>query len=114
MKTNVYLANFVPAPRGPEKWELHNLDNDRGETTDVSAQHPEILTELMQLWERYMLETGVVGVSPELGTVVVPTEEQLTSTGWMEFEYWQPGALDKPEDFYVDVPNLSRRKVSTR
>ncbi|CAL5871006.1 uncharacterized protein PFLUO_LOCUS5248 [Penicillium psychrofluorescens] len=101
-----WKANFVPAPRGPDKWELHDLSIDRGETNDISEKHPKIMKELMGLWEQYMLENGVIGVSPELGTVVVPTEEQLTTTGWMEFEYWKPGAREQPEKFFVDVPKI--------
>ncbi|MCO8121045.1 arylsulfatase [Stieleria sp. TO1_6] len=32
----------------PADWELYNLDTDRNETTDIAAQHPEIVTRLEQ------------------------------------------------------------------
>ncbi|MGC1481341.1 MAG: arylsulfatase [Chthoniobacterales bacterium] len=32
-------------------WKLYNLRNDRTETTDVSASHPELVNELTDLWE---------------------------------------------------------------
>ena len=41
-------------------WELYNLSKDLGETTDVSAQHPQILKELLMEWDRYVEETGTI------------------------------------------------------
>lgn len=33
---------------------------DRGEIFDLAATYPEKLAELLRLWERYRIETGVV------------------------------------------------------
>jgi len=35
-----------------KKWELYDLKRDRGEGTDLAAQHPERVKEFAQLWER--------------------------------------------------------------
>ncbi|MGF2949241.1 sulfatase-like hydrolase/transferase [Microbacterium alcoholitolerans] len=36
-----------------DRWELYNLDEDPAETTDLSAQHPEKLDTLIQLWNEH-------------------------------------------------------------
>jgi arylsulfatase len=50
----------LPAPEGNGDWQLYNLSNDPGEIDDLAASHPQKLTELQQLWERYVTETGVI------------------------------------------------------
>jgi arylsulfatase A-like enzyme len=42
------------------QWELFNLDEDRGETRDVSAMHPEILAGLIADWGAYVQRVGVL------------------------------------------------------
>jgi arylsulfatase A-like enzyme len=55
-----WKALFIPLPEGPEVWQLYNLANDLGETTDLAASHPAKLTELLKLWEKYVEEAGVL------------------------------------------------------
>jgi len=47
-------------PFGSGEWELHDLDSDLGEQTDVSSQHPEIFEHLKEQWRVYANEVGVV------------------------------------------------------
>jgi arylsulfatase len=49
----------LPVPMGSGQWELYDLSTDPGETTDLSAQHPEIITELTAAWNRYAKENDV-------------------------------------------------------
>jgi arylsulfatase A-like enzyme len=42
------------------KWELYDLETDRGETTDVSTQHPEVVRELAFDYVQWSARTGVV------------------------------------------------------
>jgi len=42
------------------KWELYDLETDRGETTDVAAQHPEVVRELSFDYIQWSARTGVV------------------------------------------------------
>ncbi|HEX5656618.1 MAG TPA: arylsulfatase [Polyangiales bacterium] len=51
---------FVEAPWGKGDWVLYDLENDRAESTDVSAQHPEIVSELRAEWDAYVARVGVV------------------------------------------------------
>ncbi|KAJ7496872.1 alkaline-phosphatase-like protein [Mycena latifolia] len=89
---------FLPKPKGPERWQLYNLTDDPGETTDLSESHPDKLAHLMKLWDQYVLETGVIPLSPQLGEYIAATELQMEENAWMEFDYWKDGAREAPED----------------
>ncbi|RTE74412.1 hypothetical protein BHE90_011147 [Fusarium euwallaceae] len=60
-----YKITFVPAPRGPQKWELFNVRQDPGETRDLGADLPDLFAELLALWEEYRRDVGVVGLGGE-------------------------------------------------
>jgi arylsulfatase A-like enzyme len=55
-----WKALFLPAPYGPGKWQLYDLSGDPGEIEDMAESHPEKLTELLRLWDRYVEENGVL------------------------------------------------------
>jgi arylsulfatase len=40
-------------------WQLYNMDTDRGETNDVSAENPAIVSELIADWDAYVSRVGV-------------------------------------------------------
>lgn len=43
----------LPVPLASGDWQLYDLSKDPGETTDLSAEFPEIRQELIALWENY-------------------------------------------------------------
>ena len=43
----------LPVPLASGDWQLYDLSKDPGETTDLSAEFPEIRQELISLWENY-------------------------------------------------------------
>ncbi len=47
-------------PRGKEEWELYNLDHDPAEMNDKAQDEPEVVKKLVDQWERYYAETGMV------------------------------------------------------
>lgn len=49
----------LPVPMGTGEWELFDLENDPGETTDVSAQYPEMKAQLVKAWQEYARENEV-------------------------------------------------------
>ncbi|KAI5462837.1 alkaline-phosphatase-like protein [Mariannaea sp. PMI_226] len=100
---------FIPKPKGPERWQLYNLARDPGEINDLSEQEPERLKELIKLWDQYVLETGVIALSPELGHWMAAMEEQMPENAWIEYEYWKDGARDDPKKFTRDIPRFQRR-----
>ncbi len=55
-----YKASFVPEPYGEAKWKLFNLKTDPGETTDLSANNPELLKKIIEGWNQYASEVGVL------------------------------------------------------
>lgn len=55
-----WKALFIPAPNGPNKWQLYNLAEDVGETDDLAEQYPEKLHELLEDWKVYVKENGVI------------------------------------------------------
>lgn len=50
---------FKKKPKA-DGWKLFNVANGRGETTNLSTEHPEMLKELIEAWQDYALRVGVV------------------------------------------------------
>jgi len=110
-----WKANFIPKPKGTDKWQLYDLSVDPGEIHDKADSDEvveswdgerksgkEILDVLLGHWEDYVRDVGVVPLQPELGTYVVEMEEQMPENAWMEYEYWKKGATVDPgrEEFF--------------
>jgi arylsulfatase len=55
-----WKAVLITPPEGPGVWQLYNLTNDPGEVVDLSVDYPDKLVELVQLWNKYVDETGVL------------------------------------------------------
>lgn len=49
---------LMPAETGV--WELFNLAEDIGETDNLAGERPELLTELVETWEQFATEHGIV------------------------------------------------------
>ncbi|GAP88235.2 putative arylsulfatase [Rosellinia necatrix] len=103
---------FIPRPKGPERWQLYNLASDPGEVHDLAEQEPAKLKELLRLWDIYVLETGVIPLSPDLGNWMAAMEEQMPENAWIEYEYWKDGARDDPEKFTKVIPRFQRHVSS--
>jgi arylsulfatase len=54
---------LMAPPFGTGDWQLYNLEEDPGETNDLSAELPERLAELKGLWEQYRDQNGVLEAS---------------------------------------------------
>jgi len=55
-----WKALYLPAPYGPGAWQLYDLSVDPGEIDDLAATYPEKLAELLDLWDRYVEDSGVI------------------------------------------------------
>ncbi len=58
-----WKAVFIPVPSwdaAKTAWQLYDLARDPGETSDLAAQHPDILASLLDLWHLYTVEAGVL------------------------------------------------------
>lgn len=98
----VYLPSrkYGPSRAGRDKWELFDLDKDPGEIYDLSEEHPDIMKELLKLWDQYVVETGVVPLNPALGEYIAATEEQMPDDGWMQYEFWKKVARAEAGKFF--------------
>lgn len=103
---------FIPKPMGPERWQLYNLAKDPGEIHDLAEEEPERLAALIKLWDQYVLETGIIPLSPDLGNWMAAMEEQMPENAWIEYEYWKEGAREDPKRFTRDIPRFERRVVA--
>ena len=45
---------------GKGEWELFNIKEDPADLTDLSIEKPQQLRELVELWEQYKEENGVL------------------------------------------------------
>ena len=57
-----WKALWTEPPAGPRDghWQLFDVAHDRGETRDLSTQHPELVAELVGQWQQYMRKVGAV------------------------------------------------------
>ncbi|GAD99183.1 hypothetical protein NECHADRAFT_33781 [Paecilomyces variotii No. 5] len=86
-----WKITFVPAPRGPQRWELFNIKKDPGETTDLREKEPEIFEALLKCWNAYREEVGVVGLAGEYPAVIQgetgasPSDEFSDPYAWIKY-----------------------------
>lgn len=59
-----WKALWLPAPAGPEKWQLFDLSKDPGEQEDLADKEPRKLAEMVEHWRVYEAETGTILVKP--------------------------------------------------
>ncbi|TKX25985.1 sulfatase-like protein 2 [Elsinoe australis] len=102
---------FIPKPKGPEKWQLYNLKKDPGEIHDLADEQPERMKEMIKLWDRYVLETGVIPLAPALGEWMEAMEGQMKENMWIEYEYWKEGARGEKRDEFIKEPPRFQRVV---
>ena len=60
MRQGNYKAVSVAPPYGSGDWQLYNVVEDPGETSDLAQQQPEKLKKLQAAWDRYAKDVGVV------------------------------------------------------
>ncbi|MCK4749589.1 MAG: sulfatase-like hydrolase/transferase, partial [Bacteroidales bacterium] len=60
MRKGNYKAELVVPPYGLNEWKLYDVQNDPGETTDITSENPEILEDLISAWDKYADRVGVV------------------------------------------------------
>ena len=60
MRQGDYKATMVAKPYGSNEWRLYNVLKDPGETQDLSEEMPELLQELIDEWDNYAKDVGVV------------------------------------------------------
>ncbi|KAI1334552.1 alkaline phosphatase-like protein [Xylariaceae sp. FL0016] len=84
-----WKITYVPAPKGPQRWELFNIKSDPGETNDLSEAEPTIFEELLALWEEYKKDVGVVGLAGDIQKInqgnMVAMDEMDDPYAWIKY-----------------------------
>ncbi|WP_435938749.1 arylsulfatase [Moraxella bovoculi] len=57
-------AGIPPAKLPVGRWRLFDIVNDPSESTDISDKHPEVLEQMIELYEKYSDEAKVIELSP--------------------------------------------------
>lgn len=60
IRSEDWKATMIRPPQGSGRWELFDLGKDPGETTDVGAQHPQLLQRLQGDYQQYAQQNGVI------------------------------------------------------
>jgi arylsulfatase A-like enzyme len=55
-----YKLLWLPKPFGISDWQLYNLSTDPAELVDLSQQQPRLRAEMIEIWNQYAKETGVI------------------------------------------------------
>ncbi|KAJ5691975.1 arylsulfatase [Penicillium macrosclerotiorum] len=98
-----YKITYVPLPHGPQRWELFDMIEDPGETTELSATLPDIFNQLLKLWAIYAEEVGVVGLAGEWKDkhLIQSVQDEFEDTGrWIRFI----GKKDVPAELEDKIP----------
>jgi arylsulfatase A-like enzyme len=93
------------APFDTDVWELYHVEVDLSESTDLAAAHPDLLTELIELWWREARRNQVLPLDNRvLHAIVHPKPDHRRPPA--AFRYF-PGAAQVPETVAVNVRNRS-------
>ena len=84
-------------PIDMDKWALHNLDEDFSESTDVSAQHPDRLAELIGAFDKAAWEN-----------MVYPLDNRDRFQKFADVSEAQKGAADRPRTFLPGAQTVHR------
>ncbi len=60
VRKSVFKLLWLPKPFGIDDWQLYDLSKDPAELNDLSQQLPEIRADMIEIWNQYAIETGVV------------------------------------------------------
>lgn len=68
-KGDYKITRSMP-PVGDDRWRLFNMATDPGETADVSLDFPAIFTDLLDEYDKYAAEMGVLEMPPGFDSMV--------------------------------------------
>jgi arylsulfatase len=93
---------------GQDRWELYHVQVDRSETTDLAAEHPELLQELIALWH---VHAGRYNGLPleDRGAIEILTTPRPQMTPPRDRYVYYPGTLEVPEAVAANVRGRSFR-----
>ena len=73
-KWKIVYSNYT------QKWELYDIIKDRSETNDLASNHPEIVSELAEKWDKWAAENFVLPSKIKLKAKGMPTIYYMKET----------------------------------
>jgi len=55
-----WKISWLPKPYGEERWQLFDTDQDRGETRDLAAAHPELVASMARKYDQWARQNNVI------------------------------------------------------
>jgi arylsulfatase len=107
-----WLANTLHPPISgwgnfdKDRWELYKLNEDRAQTRNVAAEHPELLEELKGLWSYYAGVFKGLPLDDRLAIEIITSPRPQPSEPRDRYIYY-PHIADVPESVAVNVRRRS-------
>jgi len=107
-----WLANTMHPPISGwsnfdrDEWELYNLREDRAQTRNVAARHPELLEELKGLWFYYAGVYKGLPLDDRTALEIISSPRPQPTEPRDRYVYY-PGTADVPESVAVNIRRRS-------
>ncbi|HEY7062475.1 MAG TPA: arylsulfatase [Chloroflexota bacterium] len=89
-----------------DEWELYHVEDDRTETRNLAAQHPDKLKELIGIWFAVAGANHVFPLDDRSARELLNVERPETSKPRTSYDYY-PGTADVPEAVAPNIRNRS-------
>ncbi len=94
-----------------DRWQLYHVDEDRSESKDLAAEHPEKLKELVDLWFAEADANLVLPLDDRLPLEMIMTERPQAEVPRSRYVYY-PDAAPVPEGVAVNVRGRSYKIIA--
>jgi arylsulfatase len=111
-------ANRMPwelnkvAPFEDDVWELYNVAEDFSESTDLAAEHPDKLEELVEMFDEEAWNNNVYPLYDDMIKRIAGQQDRLFGDQ-TEYVYYAPGAVRIAEKASAPVKNRSHTIVTS-
>ena len=99
-------------PFDDDVWELYNVVEDFSESTDIAADHPEKLAELIEMFDEEAWKYNVYPLYDDMVTRISKQQDRLFGDR-TDYVYYAPGAVRIAEKASAPVKNRSHDIVAT-
>ncbi|MRH89802.1 sulfatase-like hydrolase/transferase [Nocardia sp. SYP-A9097] len=97
---------------GDDKWELYHVDEDRSESKNLAAEHPDKLQELIDTWNEEAKDNFVLPLDDRSAVDLIGTERPQSEPPRDHYVYY-PDAAPVPESVAVNIRGKSYKVLAT-
>ena len=94
-----------------DKWQLYHVDEDRSESKDLAAEHPEKLKALIDVWFEEADKNFVLPLDDRTATEILTIERPQSEPARNRYVYY-PGTAPIPEGVAVNVRGRSYKIIA--